>query len=304
MKRPNNGGQASSMDIDPFESKRVNNFRDYLIKGIPKFPNNSETISELEKLSISGLLLYFFTWAYRFVPPRKRLVSVEYEVIKDKRWKTYSKEIGLLLGKVEEGEDLSAHLSLKAHKKGFTPRATQLGAEVDKWEDKDFLLTTMGYHHFHLSNELMENGATVRTDDVLFSRVTRDTFEVVGIFNHSVFERNTKESPELNAERKKLFRKFDEHTFRGHPPGTVVSGPMITTSGHALHVSEMASNYAYVLIEAEKELLSNDGVGKLYAKHGIMEPNKPRLSWVIHGLDLGLFCNKSKSLFVYRYGPI
>ena len=43
----------------------------------------------------------------------------------------------------------------------------------------------MGYHHLHFD---AAPSSQVRSDDVLFAHVTRDTLTVVGIFNHTVFE--------------------------------------------------------------------------------------------------------------------
>jgi hypothetical protein len=51
------------------------------------------------------------------------------------------------------------------------------------------LLNAMGLHHFHLGTELMPTECASRTLDLLFALVTRETFDVVAIFDHSVFER-------------------------------------------------------------------------------------------------------------------
>ncbi len=48
------------------------------------------------------------------------------------------------------GGDLTPHLSLQPHTRGFTPAASAQGPNVNRWADKDMLLNVMGYHHLHL----------------------------------------------------------------------------------------------------------------------------------------------------------
>lgn len=286
------------------EPLRIKKFRTEIIKAIPKFPNNKETISLLEDMGLSKLLVYFLTWAYRFVPQRPRIIKIEESVISDERWSTHQDEINIFLEKVKNAEDLTSHLSLKAHLKGFTPKATKAGPKVDKWEDKDFLLLTMGYHHFHLSPEKNDNGISKRGNDVIFARVTRELFEVIGIFDHGVFQKPSKDNMELTEERSRLWKIFDQHTMQGHPPGVVVAYPIITTSAHPLHIVDMASDYAYVMYEVEKMLVDKKNILKMYEGTGINPPNNPKFSWRMNGLDLGLFCQKTNAFFVHRYGPI
>jgi len=153
------------------ESKRITKLKKEIIKAIPKFPNNRDTVKILEGFSLRELLLYYLNWNYRFVPQRPRSIHIFEAAKSNTRWKDYAQEIHLLLNKAKNGEDLYPHLSLKAHNKAFTPNTTKKDVGVDKWEDKDFLLTIMGHHHFHLSSKIEAKGYSSRTDDVLFARV-------------------------------------------------------------------------------------------------------------------------------------
>jgi hypothetical protein len=49
----------------------------------------------------------------------------------------------------------------------------------------------------------------MRSDNVLFGRVTPDTFTVIGIFDHAVFEVSDLAKP-MTAERNRLWEIFDE----------------------------------------------------------------------------------------------
>jgi hypothetical protein len=78
---------------------------------------------------------------------------------------------------------------------------------VDRWADKDMLLNVMGYHHFHFDAAPHNR---VRSDDVLFAHVTRETFTVIGIFDHAVFEVDP--AKPMMAERNRLEpQPVDEH---------------------------------------------------------------------------------------------
>ena len=52
------------------------------------------------------------------------------------------------------------------------------------WEDKDFLLNVMGLHHFHLGLRQEKSGLMGRTVEVVFAHVSRDTVDILGLFDH------------------------------------------------------------------------------------------------------------------------
>lgn len=177
------------------ESKRVRRLRDGIIKIVPRFPNDKASKEKLEQMSVGNLLMVFLSWQMRFVRQGKRAIAIRESASKDPRWKSLKPQIGQFLEKVESGDNLSPHLSLGAWREGYTPAVQQIGTVGDKWADKDFLLNVMGFHHFHLGTKPEKQGFIERTDDVLFAFVTRTTFDVLGIFDHSVFERTRTHRP-------------------------------------------------------------------------------------------------------------
>ncbi len=96
------------------ESKRIRNLKDQLIKELPFFPNDKETLNELESQGLSGVLIHYLHWKTRLVPARPRIVHLAPEVTADKRWKSLKQGINGLFGKVRNGEDLSSYLSKRA----------------------------------------------------------------------------------------------------------------------------------------------------------------------------------------------
>jgi hypothetical protein len=140
------------------------------------------------------------------------------EMLNQPTWGEHAIEVEVLLKKVERGEDLNPHLSLLPHDRGVTARTSRQDATAeDKWSEKDFLLHGMNYHHFHLGQKVEKRGHVERTDNVLFAEVTRGTFTVIGIFDHSVFEHQTS--------RRRLWELRDRISLRGRPPGTALLVP-------------------------------------------------------------------------------
>src|SRR4051794_27942177 len=170
------------------EPKRIAKLRREIVRAIPRFPNDKSSKERLERESLGGLLVHYLSWQLRFVVPRPRTVHVEDTASTDPRWITLAPEITVLLDKVRRGEDLTPHLSLAAWTEGYTPAASGQGPGVDRWADKDFLLNVMGFHHFHLNSTLEKRGFITRSKDVLFASVSRTRFDVIGIFDHSVFD--------------------------------------------------------------------------------------------------------------------
>lgn len=283
-------------------SKRIRRFQKRLIKEIPFFPNNKVIKGELLRQSLLPVLFHYIHWTSRFIPPRQRMVQIEDYAKNDHRWPILERSINRLLSIALEGGDLSPYLSKKAHAKGYTPVDRMKNGEVGRWEDKDFLLNTMGFHHLHLGENINNKGMCDRTNEVVFVRVIRDLFEVIAIFDHSVFCSEVGDNDQLNSERLRLRGIFDEYSGRGCPVNTAyIPGNIITTSGHPLHVRDAASNYAEVIYELDSKL---DDIGfreSLYENTDFIKPNKCELNWNLLGMDLGLI-DKENQMFVLRHG--
>lgn len=132
------------------DSKRIKTLKKEIINIVPKFPNNRATKEDVESKHLTDLLIVYLSWAARLIIPRPRKVEIEHEVTSDMRWDSVKNQFSLLKEKIEKGQDLIPHLSLKAQEKGYTPATSEPGPSVDKWADKDFLLNVMGFYHFHL----------------------------------------------------------------------------------------------------------------------------------------------------------
>lgn len=285
------------------ESKRVKKLRSEIISAIPRVPNNKESLISLQNKHLTDLLIVFINWQLRFVGQWERRVVIEDSAKNDARWNLLKEQIETFLEKVRKGEDLTPFLSLKARKRGFSLSADHPTSSDDSWDDKDFLLNVMGYHHFHLGEVEEGMAHAQRTNDVLFANVTRDTFTVVAVLNHSVFESPENPSESLTKDRELLWSIFDEHSMKNTLPGSIIVPSMIATSGHSLNTVMAAQEYVRVIKEIDPKLDDIEFVRSLYEGSGIEAVNTKKLVWHFRHLDLGIFDSTSGFLGVFRYGP-
>lgn len=285
------------------ESKRIKSFKSRLIKELPFFPNNKETLSDLESQNLNSILIHYLHWKTRLVPARFRKVQIAPEVTADKRWKVLKEDIKPLLKKIENKEDIFPYLSKRAHSYGYTPVQRIKDGEVDSWEDKDQLLNTKGFHHFHLNMNVQSSGLSERTDDVLFAFVTRESFHAIGIFDHSVFEQVDSDG-NMNEERSRMWELHEKHERIGMQPGTVYVSYPIATSGHPVYIVRMADYYVRIIREYDVNLDDRDFVNKLYDEGNMLHPNKYNFEWQINNLDLSIYDKKTKVLFNLHIGHI
>lgn len=284
------------------DSKSIIKFKEDLVTALPFFPNNKETKNDLLSQPISSVMFYYIHWASRLVPIKPRKISISPYLTRDHRWSSLKDKIEKLLEKVRTGEDLNPYLSLKAHQKGYTPSDRVSNGDAGRWDDKEFVLNIMGFHHFHLDERIQDSGLSGRTDEVLFARLSRDKFQAVGIFDHSVFDADKTEKNEMNPERTRLWKIFDELSTAGMPPGSVYVPAMITTSGHPMHIHSIVQNYIHVIRQIDPKISDLEYINGIYKETKIENPNNNKLKWFINGLDLGLI-DKRNNFFILRYGP-
>jgi hypothetical protein len=226
---------------------RVKNFRSWLVNAIPRVPNDGASKLHMQQKQLPELLIDYVNWRSRYVGQRPRTVTVEPATKADPRWSAHAAAIGAFIDKVRRGDDLAPHLSIKPHTQGYAPAARAPGATEDRWSDKDFLLNIMGYHHFHLGTAIQKRGHVDRTDDLIFAEVHRDTFKVIAIFGHEVFEQNS-------TERMRLWSVHEEIVFRGAPAGSPAVAGLIATSGHNIQVVHYAQQCAKIIRDYEQKL--------------------------------------------------
>jgi hypothetical protein len=292
------------MTPSPPPSKRLTRLHEALVKAIPRIPNDRASLQAAKSKSLTDLLVYYLSWRARYVAPRAREVSVDPPASADPRWAQHLGAIETFLARVRTGEDLTPWLSLEPHTRGLAPAATKPGAAVDRWADKDFLLNVMGLHHFHLGLTLEPQGHAVRTNEMLFAAVTRESFEVIALVDHQVFEDGADGA--LTAERGRLWTLIETRRARDMEPGSFyigggLGGAGISMSGHPTAIVMAAQAYAKVIRDMDPKLDDPDYVSALYLAG--RPPKAPKLSWRFDHLDLCLVDSANAGYFVLRRGP-
>ncbi len=287
----------------PFEDRpRIKAFRESLIKSIPCFPNDRATRTTLGGKHLTDLLITFVAWRLRHVRQVRRTVSGRERLASDPRMMGLTPNLDAFIKTVEDGEDLTPYLSLGAIKEGYTPAAEGSGPE-ENWADKDFLLNVMGLHHFHLGMTREAKGHAARTNEVLFASVTRDTFEIIGLFDHDAFER--KDDGTMTSERARLWATYDARQAANTLPGQLSIGGFnglgITMSSHPVAVVRAAQEHARIIREVEPRLDDPAYVRSLYPADNI--PKKPKLRWCYNNLDLGLYDERTSFFGILCKGP-
>lgn len=280
------------------ESKTIKRLKRKLIKDLPSFPNNKETKEALESKKLTDLLIDYLSWKARLITPRKRKIIINNEVdITDNTITSIlnSKNYINLKNKIESGDDLNPYLSLKAHDKGYSPEAKEKG---NSWVDKDFILNVMNLYHFHLLPYEKDKQESTRTDELIFAKVDKTTFEIIGIFDHSIFK-SEENTDALNLEREKLFKTWDNIIMKNIPDGSIIVPTSLITSGHTEKVVSTSMEYSKIIKEYDKKFNDIAFLNILYENKDI--PNNPKLNWHFNGTDLGII-DKDNNFFILRHG--
>ncbi|MFL7040283.1 hypothetical protein [Vibrio lentus] len=274
------------------ESKSIKKLKNELIKTLPFFPNDKETLMELKSQKLSDVMFFYLNWASRQIPHRRRKVHRYTELTSDRRYKGLKDQIAALLEKASNGDDLSLFLSDKANKKGYTPMKRILEGKADSDEDKDKVLNTKGFHHFHL--KAMPN----RTDEVLFARVTRTEFHAIAIFDHSVF--NPKKCNEsLEPEIRRMWDIHKKYATMGMPTGSgFMPTKPLSMSGHPVGMTFMTDYYMEIINQYDALLTERSFINDLYQFGNIDIPKKFKLEWKLNALDLVILDKKNNVSFV------
>ena len=278
-------------------SKRVQSFRRNLIMQIPRVPNNKESLRALESKSHTDLFIIFMCWRLRQVAIHPRKVIGLSILDGDSRATALKPNIRVLTECVEAGSDLGPYLSLKAHRHGYVQTHDPSITDTSSWEDKDFLLNVMGLHHFHLGMKREKAGHVARTKEVLFAHVYKDSFRVLGLFDHSVFDWTIDDR--MTPERAKLWSIYSEFQESQSAPGEIILGGIgnmgITTAGTPIVVTLQAIKQTRIITELESKLDDIDFVYNLLKLNNTSE--KIKLSWYFNNLDFGLFNEPSKVFY-------
>jgi hypothetical protein len=208
---------------------RIQAFRDSMIKGLPRTPNDKASRASLEAMPTRRLILAFITWRMRLIPAKPRKVSLWAGGVTPLELHAAEPRLRPLLKKIEAGKDLTPHLSDLVMTKGVVlPGANP----ADRGKDIDAVLTRHSLHHFHVGVVAPSNPKG-RSGVLIFAEVLDKEFRIIAISDHGAFEQGS-------DEQLRFFGICDAYAAKDVPHGQAFMGNPVMSSGHSLVVTLFA----------------------------------------------------------------
>jgi hypothetical protein len=173
--------------LDLTEPPRIARLRSSIAAAIPCVKRHeSEARKELLAMSFDALLTRCFNWTHRFVPPRPRKINHA-----DGFWgspvaQSHGWAIVPLVSRIESGEDLTPFLSAQVLERGYVPQRIRDKEphQKQRWQDKDFVLNTLGIHHLHIAGVPNGKGKVPHGKELLFVEFGREAATLVYAGTH------------------------------------------------------------------------------------------------------------------------
>ena len=294
--------QMSDVESILDNSKRFKMFRNDLIRKIPRIPNDKVSLEALQSKNHTDLLIIYMCWRFRHVAVRPRKVTGLSVLEADCRAEALLPNIESFVKAVEAGTDLGPYLSKRAHSHGYAIKYDLMVTDSATREDRDLLLNVMGIHHFHLGLDMQANGFIERTNEVLLAHVTRDTFNVLGLFDHSVFEWTVDDN--MTPERQRLWSIYDKYAESAQDAAVLImgyGGQGISGAGTPVVITNIAIRQIKMIKNIEPKLNNPEEVKTLLGDHALS--TRTQLVWHYQHLDFGLLDKKSRDFYRLMPGP-
>lgn len=156
--------------------------REHVLNTLPYAP---ELRSELEAKRASDLLIIYLNWCNRLVPAQPRTAHRSVALNRNPLVETLRSDLEKLIEKIENGHDLTAHLS-KRVKVGY--ESPTVGSHGRR-QDLDLMLGDWQVHHLHLSSEIETDGFVKRDGPLLFVAFRAKDAYLIDIFPHRAWTR-------------------------------------------------------------------------------------------------------------------
>ena len=271
--------------------------REDLIKEMPKRPNTKESCQAMQRQETVSIFVIYFTWKARLVMTRRRKFQWWPPGLDELRLMEVMRGLERFIEKVERGEDLNSHLSELVRSNGFVMRPPKDGnVSQVREDDKDMILTKLGFHHFHVGIPDAENPKG-RSKYIVFAEVTDDHFTVVSLCDHKAFDRKTPEFEKFYA----VCKAYIEQNMR---PGTLYITNPVTVSGHSDDLMDHAIYCLNKIRQIDDKIDDVAFVQGLFESHSLLPPKKLKLKWHFEHLDLCLKAPGGGLVPILRYNPI
>lgn len=272
---------------------RIQAFRDYMIKLLPRAPNTRASLEALRAMSTNQVILAFLTWRMRLIPANPRVVRFWSGGVMPLQEQTAKLKLQPFLEKVVAGNDLTPHLSALVNKKGvILPGA----CPADRGKDINMVLTRQGLHHFHIGIPSSGNQKG-RSGSLVFAEVLEKEFRIVAIADHRAFERES-------AQQRDFFRICHSYMAKDVPPGQGFMPNPVMASGHSMLVTLFAVKCEDEMLRLDPLLDDSAFIDKLYNGQPILRDGKPvvrpansSMAWFFEDLRFGILDRQAMVFF-------
>lgn len=281
-------------DLNNIES--IIRFKRQLVSELPYAPNNKESKDYLLSLDIGDIVHIYDFWQQRLIHAQPRKTFVSSQIRNSALYLRNKEKIKVILSRVSNGLDVNGYLSYKAHNATFEVEQFKQTRSFNSFRDQ--ILICEGFHHLHLEE------FPKRTDEVLIAHVTSNSFEVVQVASHDLFESDA----EALAEYEKHINAF---MLSKNPNGGVyiggagggmqnLAGSSIESSFNQIHVRKILQNVEIANTGIEKY------VKNLYRHIHNRNPHYINPEWRMLGREIAIYDKKNKEQFegvnlLYRY---
>lgn len=272
---------------------RIQAFRDALVKGLPRVPNDRVSRQSLEAMPTHRLILAFVTWRMRLIPTKPRRVIFWSPGVTPLEARVAQSKLRPLLEAVNRGWDLTHYLSDRVNTVGVDLSQARPGT---RRRDIDMVLTRHGLHHFHVGIRGSANPKG-RSGSLVFAEVLEKEFRVVALSDHRAFAPGT-------AEQLRFFQICHAYMAKDVPPGQAFMTTPVMASGHSMLVTKFADRCDDEMRRLDPLLDDPEFVDKLYNDQPILRDGqpvirraKPSLTWHFEDLQFGILDRRSMVFF-------
>jgi hypothetical protein len=294
--------------------------RQCVLKNLPYDRSNSALCAELQAKDAPELLIAYYNWMSRLIPPLPRVVKKSKAFDANPLVSQRATDFATIIDDVRNGRDLTRYLS-----RGIKNAADVSAKPLKRRRDLDLMLNDWNIHHLHISTTLESDGFVTRDGPLLFGVFTHETAYLIDVMQHGDWTREhvmrvvADEWPnegiihELKGimggsviglssnptekERQKL-REVGVVTPFELNGRVFVPGGILSTAGTSFRASQAATNLLRTLGRFEKEVRQHPHhIKQAFAQHGIKYPEQPKFEFhFLHPRGYGVFETVTKTL--------
>ena len=157
-----------------------NDLRRQILQNLPHDRNDARLVGELNAAGIGKLAVIYLNWLSRLVRPVPRRVLKSTQLMANPLAQTFSTALSAIETAIQEGHDLTPHLSKAVATFGYVSGSNSTS------RDKDLMLNDWGVHHLHLGTrpDAGDPRFIERTNELLFVMFFPDVAYLLDIVPH------------------------------------------------------------------------------------------------------------------------